>query len=293
VALHPAVRRTAALALLSVCACNGDPSGASPGAGGAPGDAGAGGAAGDTAGPFSFFVTSLSALRELAREHGVGEDGFGGDLRYGQATGLAGADEICRIIAGRAMPGAETRTWRAFLSTQHGGEDDGPVHAIDRVGEGPWFDRLGRLVAANRDDLLAERPRGADPLIVDDLPNEHGVPNHKDGAPTCTGRDCPDNHDTMTGTGLDGRLYGDDPALTCNDWTSAAAEPGPDGGPNGPWCGHSWPGVYSGRNWMSALQEGGCAPGINLANGGGPEPGVYTVGTGGGYGGIYCFSLQP
>ena len=44
---------------------------------------------------------------------------------------------------------------------------------------------------------------------------------------------------------------------------------------------------------MSALQEGGCAPGINLENGGGPQIGVYTVGTGGGYGGIYCFALAP
>jgi hypothetical protein len=25
----------------------------------------------------------------------------------------------------------------------------------------------------------------------------------------------------------------------------------------------------------------------------GPEPGVWTVGTGGGYGAIYCFALEP
>jgi hypothetical protein len=242
---------------------------------------------------FSFFVTSLGAMRTLAGDFGVGEEGFGGDLRYGKETGLAGADEICRTIAGGAMQGAERKTWRAFLSTQHGGENDGPVHAIDRVGEGPFYDRLGRLVAATKQDLLGERPVGAHPLIANDLPNEHGVPNHKDGAPTCTGRDCPDNHDTMTGTGIDGRLIGDDPALTCHDWTSAIGESSGMNRPNGPWCGHSWPAEYSGRNWMSALQEGGCAPGINLLNQGGPALGVFTVGTGGGYGGIYCFALTP
>ncbi|HYJ10235.1 MAG TPA: hypothetical protein VEX18_14530, partial [Polyangiaceae bacterium] len=62
---------------------------------------------------------------------------------------------------------------------------------------------------------------------------------------------------------------------------------------NGPWCGHSWPRRVSGENWMSALAEGGCGPGVNLAETGGPQQGVYTVGTGGGYGGIYCFALTP
>ena len=45
------------------------------------------------------------------------------------------------------MSGAGAKSWRAFLSTIRGGPD-GPVHAIDRVGNGPWYDRLGRLVAA-------------------------------------------------------------------------------------------------------------------------------------------------
>src|SRR6185369_7030314 len=45
--------------------------------------------------PFSFFVTSLAAMVRLS---GVPE-GFGGDLRYGQSDGLAGADKICTEIA--------------------------------------------------------------------------------------------------------------------------------------------------------------------------------------------------
>jgi len=46
-------------------------------------------------------------------------------------------------------------------------------------------------------------------------------------------------------------------------------------------------------NWMSSLDESGCAPGINLLEQGGPLPGAVTVGSGGGYGGFYCFALTP
>lgn len=252
---------------------------------------------------FSFFVTSIGAMRELSGS----QDGFGGDLRFGEADGLAGADKICKTIAEKAMPGAGAKTWRAFLSTVKG-----PVNAIDRVGEGPWYDRLGRIVAMTKADLLNDRPKGADPAIIDDLPNENGIPNHSDGKPGCTGNSCPDNHDVLTGTGPDGKLHSTVTSTTCNDWTSAVGTapssgtgggsgmgtggrggfPGMFGG-NGPWCGHSWPRMGSGVNWMSSIAEGGCAPGVNLAETGGPQQGVYTVGTGGGYGAIYCFALTP
>jgi hypothetical protein len=36
---------------------------------------------------------------------------------------------------------------------------------------------MGRVVAMTVEDLLNSRPRGADPLIINDLPNEFGVPN--------------------------------------------------------------------------------------------------------------------
>lgn len=240
---------------------------------------------GDVAGlpRFSFFVTSIGAMRRLSKS----QDGFGGDLRYGETTGLAGADKICREIAETAMPGAGAKTWRAFLSTVAG-----PVHAIDRIGEGPWYDRMGRVVAMTKAAITNARPMGADPAIINDLPNENGIPNHTDGMPGCTGNACPDNHDILTGTGPMGRLYSMQMSNTCNDWTSAEAV-NPGGRGRGPWCGHSWPRTGSGVNWMSALAEGGCGPGVNLREQGGPLPGVYNVGTGGGYGGIYCFALTP
>ena len=46
-------------------------------------------------------------------------------------------------------------------------------------------------------------------------------------------------------------------------------------------------------NWMSSLDESGCAPGVSLVEMGPPQLDVPTVGSGGGYGGFYCFALMP
>jgi hypothetical protein len=231
---------------------------------------GGGGGGPVTTEKFSFFVTSLGGLRALSKS----EDGFGGDLRFGEDTGLEGADKICRTLAEESMPGAGQKVWRAFLSTT-------TVNAADRIGDGPWFDRLGRVVAANKSDLLQERPK-ADSAIIDDLPNEYGLPNHTDGNPGCSGSSCPDNHDTLTASGADGNWDGES---TCDDWTSTTA----DGRPG---VGHSWPAEKSGTSWIEAHPAGGCGAGVNLVQSGGPG-GVPTVGAGGGYGGFYCFALTP
>ena len=194
------------------------------------------------------------------------------------------------------MPGSGAKGWRAFLSAPTGGIDDGPVHARDRIGNGPWYDRMGRLVSENLTSLLEFRPGGAHPAIQDDLPNELGVPNHSDGAPGCTGNDCPDNHDTLTGSAGDGTLYTGNATSTCSGWTSA------EGATGRPRVGHSWPragvvgvngpsGGYG--HWISSLDEAGCAPGVNLIEMGPPDPANPTVGSGGGYGAIYCFALTP
>jgi hypothetical protein len=269
----------------------GEPAG---GTSGSSGDGSGNGTAGTTGGEdlplFSFFLTSLEAIQRLSGS----PNGFGGDLRYGEADGLSGADKICTEIAEYSMPGAKAKQWRAFLSTTTGGANGGPVHAIERIGTGPWYDRLGRIVAENTAALTNSRPEGADPAIINDLPNEYGVPNHApDGVLV-------DNHDILTGSGADGRLYGD-ARSTCQDWTSSV---GTDGNPR---CGHSWPrggggrggrfGGFSGTggmaHWISALDEAGCAPGVNLIETGGPNPFSPTVGSGGGYGGFYCFALAP
>lgn len=231
---------------------------------------------------FSFFLTSHRALQ---REAG-NRDGFGGNF-----GGLKGADAICQRIAEFASPCQKAKVWRAFLSTS-------TVDAIDRIGEGPWYDRAGRLLANNKADLVQERPRGANTVIANDLPNEDGVPNHNpDGSGLL------DNHQTLTGSGTDGRVYKQNQAggagsstscsgeawsvqkATCWDWTSAE----PQGCPR---VGHSWPRQGSGIHWISVWNEGGCAPGGDLAERGGLD-GTRRVGSAGGYGGFYCFAVRP
>lgn len=209
---------------------------------------------------FSFFVTSLQTMRTQSGS----QDGFGGNL-----GGLAGADAICQKAAADA--GAGGKTWRAFLSTTAG-----PVHAIDRVGSGPWYDRNGRLIANDRAGLLMLRPAG-DTVAVNDMADETGAGTRSFG----------DTHDIMTGTNAQGMLESSDPASTCNDWTSAV---GP-GSENKVRAGHSWP-AMSGMNWMMAHRLPGCAPGVRLTI---TPPGQEgnTVGGQGGWGGIYCFALTP
>jgi hypothetical protein len=51
--------------------------------------------------------------------------------------------------------------------------------------------------------------------------------------------------------------------------------------------------IDSMANWMSSLNEAGCAAGASLVEMGPPDPDIPTVGSGGGYGGIYCFALKP
>jgi hypothetical protein len=275
---------------------------------GSAGMSGSGGAPNPALEKFSFFVTSLASILEVSGS----EEGFGGDLRFGEegeGAGLRGADKICKAVAELGMPGAGAKDWRAFLSTTAGGPDGGPVHARTRVGAGPWYDAAGRLVSMSLAELIAgNRPGGADPAIRDDLPNEFGIPNHSADAPGCTGGECPDNHQVLTGTNCLGELYTGggsvggqneitsdctkfvdpenepDPEYTCNDWTSKEA-----GGK--PWCGHSWPRQGSGLSWMSAARDGGCAPCVRVEESGGVTEAC--VGSAGGYGGFYCFEYRP
>ena len=239
-------------------------SAAQAGSGGSMGNAGsagsvasAGAGGGGTSARFSFFVTSLEAIRRESKN----QNGYGGNL-----GGLAGADAICTRIAEAALPGSGAKGWKAFLSTT-------TVNAIERIGMGPWYDRNAQLVASNTAGLLMERPNGM--TTVNDLPNELGVPNR---AGTGTGMD--DNHDTITGSNTQGKWDG---GATCSDWTSAT-------GSEGPRVGHSWP-AQSGKSWIQAHTAPGCEPSVALVQtGGGTGNGI---GNGGGYGGFYCFALKP
>lgn len=237
---------------------------------------------------FSFFVTSFKAMKEKSGS----ANGFGGDLRHGETgagAGLKGADKLCSEIAESSLSGSGAKQWRAFLSATAGGASGGAVHAIERIGEGPWYDRRGRLVANSKTDLVQTRPSMADAVIKNDLPNEEGVPNHN---PDGTGN--VDNHHVLTGSGTDGRLYANDVKATCNDWTKSEVAQA-----DAPRVGLSWPrgggggGNVSSSHWISAMDESGCGAGASLTEMGGPNNNNPTVGSGGGYGAIYCFALTP
>jgi len=145
----------------------------------------------------SFFITSVNI-------------GKGADL-----GGLAGADTHCQSLA--AAAGAGERTWRAYLSTSS-------VNARDRIGQGPWHNVHGELIARDIEDLH----EGNDNITTENSFTETGG--------RIVGVEDPENatHDMLTGSQSDGTLVlvqegmagikehtTGDPA-TCNDWTGGA-----------------------------------------------------------------------
>lgn len=257
---------------------------------------------------FSFFVASRARMFALAQKFNGSTKGWGGDLRYGTNDGLTGADKICTEVAKAAMP-SNCRTWKAFLSTS-------TVNAISRVGNGPWYDRLNRLIARDTTQLIALRPGGITVAsILNNLPNEDGTPHHNE-EPGCTDlNQCADNHDVLTGSDSDGKVctsttcagfgggmgggFGGGTTITdytCQGWTLGTSTAG-----IAPRVGHTWPtaGSFGGPDtgvqddWISQLTESGCAPGFNLVQNSAPQAnGLGTVGDGGGYGAIYCLASQ-
>lgn len=137
-----------------------------------------------------FFVTSV----------GVGD---GGNL-----GGLEGADAHCQALAEKA--GAGHRTWRAYLSTQ-ATDDEPAVNARDRIGEGPWANAKGVVMAANLDDLHYNNAN---------LHYENALDENGDTVNSGAKGDSPNRHDVLTGALLDGSAppAGDD--MTCANWTS-------------------------------------------------------------------------
>jgi hypothetical protein len=224
--------------------------------------------------------------------------GWGGDFKYGTGDGLTGADKLCTEIAKQSLS-SNCRTWKAFLSTSS-------VNAVSRVGSGPWYDRLNRLIASNLTQLVATRPGGiTNATILNNLPNEDGTPHHNEEASCTNLNSCADNHDVLTGSDSDGKVCTSSSCAggmgggmgggttitdyTCQGWTLGTSTAG-----IAPRVGHSWPTQTSGTDdWISQLTEAGCAPGFNLVQNGGPQAtGLGTVGDGGGYGAIYCLASQ-
>ena len=200
----------------------------------------AGGTAQQDGGPqqMSFFLTSVNP-------------GKGGDL-----GGLAGADAYCQKLASAA--GAAKRNWRAYLSTQ-GVElgDKGIVHARDRIGNGPWYNVKGVLIAQNLAELHTDKANINNDTALD----EQGRTINMQGAPN--------RHDILTGSTTEGRATD----MTCQNWTSSGSE-------HNATVGHHDRLTFGkpGSPWNSAHPSKGCSQENFVATGGA--------------GLIYCFAAK-
>ena len=193
----------------------------------------------------SFFVTSEGG-------------GKGADL-----GGLAGADALCQRLAGASgQPGASSKTWHAYLSTQ----GSGAVNARDRIGNGPWYNAKGQQIAASLAELhgdTLELGRLGNRINKVSALDEKGNMHKGIG-------DTPNEHDVLTGSQPDGRAFTDNADHTCNNWTSSSTGTAMLGhldrlgGPN--------------ASWNSVHPSQGCSQQNLIATGGA--------------GFLYCFAAQ-
>jgi len=127
--------------------------------------------------------------------------GNGGDL-----GGIEGADGHCQALAEAA--GAGGKTWAAYLGTeQEGGRG---VDARSRIGDGPWHNAAGELIAEDIDELHLS------PNIV------RSTALDEDGNRVFGRGDETNRHDILTGAMADGTaFFPDADDHTCDNWTSS------------------------------------------------------------------------
>ena len=189
--------------------------------------------------PMSFFVASAGP-------------GKGADL-----GGLAGADAQCQKLA--AAAGAGNRTWRAYLSTQ----GSGAVNARDRIGNGPWYNAKGVIIAPNVADLHGDVQRDRNNIKKATALNEKGEEVNGVG-------NQPNTHDMLTGSQSDGKAFTDTMDHTCKNWSSSS-----DGTAM---LGHHDRNGGNNTSWNSAHPSRSCS-----------QPDLVATG---GAGLFYCFAAQ-
>ncbi len=139
--------------------------------------------------PMSFFITSEGP-------------GKGADL-----GGLAGADRHCQMLAEAA--GSESRTWHAYLSTI-APDGQAAVNARNRIGQGPWHNAKGVMIAKSVADLHSDGNRLTKETQLDekgDVVNGRG--------------DRPNMHDILTGSNLDGTAFTGEDYTNCDNWAGS------------------------------------------------------------------------
>jgi len=137
----------------------------------------------------TFFLTSAGK-------------GTGADL-----GGLDGADAHCNALAKAA--GSKRTSWKAYLSTWLPGGDAG-VNARDRIGEGPWRNAKGVVVARNVEDLHSAK---------NNINKQTALTEKGD---MVKGRgDTPNEHDILTGSDPAGMYSTAGGDTTCGNWTKS------------------------------------------------------------------------
>ena len=185
----------------------------------------------------SFFVTSEGS-------------GNGGDL-----GGLDGADAHCQALAEAA--GAGDKTWHAYLGTER--PDGRGEHARLRIGDGPWHNADGVLIANDLHELHVSPNISKATALTE---NGGGVRGFGDQG---------NQHDTLTGAMGDGTAFFPyDADHTCNNWTSS--------GEGSAQVGHTDRVGGGNMSWNSAHGSRGCSQ-------------EALVGTGGA-GLFYCFAID-
>ena len=146
--------------------------------------------------PMTFFITS---------------EGPGDGANLG---GLEGADAHCTKLA--AAAGSELTNWKAYLSVNakidrsSGKAKVIPgVNARDRIGQGPWHNAKGVVIAGDPDELHSDR----NPINKMTGLDENGNPVNARG-------DKPNRHDILTGSDPSGRYSTARGDTSCNGWTS-------------------------------------------------------------------------
>ena len=234
-----------ALAMTVTFAQGGAGGGQRGGGGAAPGGGGqGGGGARGPQQPMSFFITSV---------------GKGDGANYG---GVAGADAYCQQMAMAAGRGGAT--WHAYLSTQGAGA----VNARDRIGNGPWYNARGQMIAMNNGVLhgdTIDQARIGNAMGKQISLSEKGTPVNGVG-------DMPNTHDILTGSRPDGTAFTDGMDHTCMNYTSNAD------GMGQVQLGHSDKQGGNNSSWNSAHGSRGCS-----------QPNLVATG---GAGLLYCFAVN-
>ena len=152
---------------------------------------------------FSAVAIQAGQAQSAATSFFVTSNGIGNGANLG---GLAGADNHCQTLAQAA--GAGGKSWRAYLSTQ-AADGQPAVNARDRVGNGPWQNSKGVVIAKDVAEL-----HGANNLTKQTALSEKGDVINGRG-------DAPNRHDVLTGSQPDGTAFTAGEDRTCKNWTSS------------------------------------------------------------------------